>query len=244
MKIKACYGIDGPNAIKGLLLGAIALFLAGTLFNFFIAKFTFLNSIQYGFWWSSFCIASIVFMLLSSLFGKFVMCDKLINELELSGSERVLDVGCGRGLLLIAAAKKLKTGKAVGLDIWSKNDLSNNAIKNTLKNTDIEGVADKIELNTGDMTTMSFDDNSFDIIVSSMAIHNLPTKLLREKAIHEIHRVLKPGGHIALLDFMYTKEYMDSFIKLGWNEIQLSPRYFWQFPPVKVVSGKKPRGVK
>jgi arsenite methyltransferase len=195
--MKASYGIDGPNAIKGLLLGALALLFSGTLINFFLFKLTLANAVIHGFWWASFCIASIFLMLFSSLFGKFVMRDKLIDDLKIQGDEKILDVGCGRGLLLIAAAKKLKTGRAVGLDIWSQDDLSNNSAKNTFKNTEIENVTSKIELITGDMTAMHFNANSFDIIVSSMAIHNLPTKILREKAIQEINRVLKPGGQIA-----------------------------------------------
>lgn len=238
--MKAKYGIDGLNAIKGLLLGALALLFVSALINFFLFKLTLSNAIINGFWWTSFCVASIFLMLLSSLYGKFVMRDKLINDLQIKGNEKILDVGCGRGLLLIALAKKLTTGRAVGLDIWSRDDLSNNSAKNTFKNAEIENVISKIELITGDMTAMNFNNNSFDIVVSSVAIHNLQTKILREKAIQEINRVLKPGGQVALLDFQHTKEYQQLLSALGWKTVLLSKRYFWMFPPVRIVTGKKP----
>ena len=42
---------------------------------------------------------------------------------HLTGDEKVLDVGCGRGLLLIGAAKRLKSGKATGIDVWDASVL-------------------------------------------------------------------------------------------------------------------------
>jgi cyclopropane fatty-acyl-phospholipid synthase-like methyltransferase len=65
-------------------------------------------------------------MLYSSRVGKLRMRGLVIDALGLRGNERVLDVGCGRGLLLIEAAKRLPEGEAVGLDLWSTRDLSDN----------------------------------------------------------------------------------------------------------------------
>ena len=58
-------------------------------------------------------------MFASSRFGKFHARDRLLERLKLRGDETVLDVGCGHGLLLIAAAKLLPRGHAVGIDLWS-----------------------------------------------------------------------------------------------------------------------------
>jgi len=52
--------------------------------------------------------------------------------------------------------------------------------------------------------------------------------------------VLKPGGQIALLDFMATDEYFATFQSMGWKDIQLSRPSFRMFPPVRVVSGRRP----
>ena len=65
-------------------------------------------------------------MLRSSLVSKKRVCDRLVAALALSGNESVLDAGCGRGLALIGCAKKLTTGKAIGIDLWAAKDLSNN----------------------------------------------------------------------------------------------------------------------
>ncbi len=59
-------------------------------------------------------------MVWSSRVAKLKLRDRLLDSLALKGDEKILDVGCGRGLLLIGAAKRLKTGKATGIDVWSR----------------------------------------------------------------------------------------------------------------------------
>jgi ubiquinone/menaquinone biosynthesis C-methylase UbiE len=90
--------------------------------------------------------------------------DRLVAALALSADERVLDAGCGRGLALIGCAKKLATGKAVGIDIWAAKDLSNNNPDATRANAAAEGVADRVEVETGDITDLPFSDASFDAV--------------------------------------------------------------------------------
>src|SRR5690242_1799403 len=97
-------------------------------------------------------------MLWSSLVGKKRVRDRLVAALALSGNEHVLDAGCGRGLALIGCAKKLTTGKAIGIDLWAAKDQSNNTPQATLANAAAEGVADRIEVKTGDITKLPFPD--------------------------------------------------------------------------------------
>ena len=75
-------------------------------------------------------------------------------------------MGCGRGAVLLATAKRLPNGKAVGVDLW-RADQTDNSPAATERNAEIEGVADRIELHTADMTALPFEDNTFDVIVSS-----------------------------------------------------------------------------
>jgi arsenite methyltransferase len=70
---------------------------------------------------------------------KFRHRDRMLNMLSWKGSERVLDVGTGKGLLAIGAAKRLTDGKSVGIDIWNKNDLSGNSLEAVLRNVRIDG---------------------------------------------------------------------------------------------------------
>lgn len=241
---KYIYGIDAPPVIKQLALTGILALIVGLVgykfiisHNAFIAivvlsvalMFTFIN------------LTFVVLMFWSSLFGKMIMRDKIINSLNLKGDETILDVGCGRGLLLIGVAKKLnKNGKAVGIDLWRSEDLSTNSETVTRDNAKLEGVSDKVELISGDMVNMQFNDSQFDVIVSSMAIHNVPTSEGRFKAIQEIVRTLKVSGHLVILDFQHTREYEKYLKQLGWTDVQLSSRNYIMFPPVRVITGRKP----
>jgi arsenite methyltransferase len=163
---------------------------------------------------------------LGSLFFKFRDRDWLFDQLKLAGTEKVLDVGCGHGLLLIGAAKKLSEGKAHGIDLWVQEDQAANSKDATLENAKLEGVADKVEIQSGDMRQMPFADGTFDAIVSSWAIHNIYDQNEREKALAEIARVLKPGGRLAILDIDHAPAYHRYFQGRGFKSAQLlGPRY-------------------
>ena len=130
--------------------------------------------------------------------GKFAVWADLLDRLELKGDERLLDIGCGRGAVLLMAAQRLPRGRAVGVDVWSTKDQSGNAEQVTRQNAELEGVADRVELHTADMRELPFDDGSFDVVVSSLAIHNVPGAGERARALCEAARVLKKGGKLAI----------------------------------------------
>jgi SAM-dependent methyltransferase len=139
--------------------------------------------------------------------GKFAVWAKLLDQLRLKGDERLLDIGCGRGAVLLMAAQCLPRGQAVGVDVWSTTDQSGNAEQVTRHNAVLEGVADRVELHTADMRTLPFDDGSFDVVVSSLAIHNVSGAGERAKALREAARVLKKGGKLAIADIRHTRAY-------------------------------------
>ena len=113
-------------------------------------------------------------MVWSSRVAKLRLRDQLLDSLALRGDERVLDVGCGRGLLAIGAAKRLKNGKVVGIDVWSPIDLSGNTPDAAKANAKLEGVADKVRIENGDAQKLVYPDNHYDVVVSSLALHNIP----------------------------------------------------------------------
>ena len=139
-------------------------------------------------------------MLLYAKWGKFRHRDMMLNMLRWRGDERVLDVGTGRGLLLIGAARRLTTGRGTGIDVWSTKDLSGNSLSRTQANIDVEGVQDKVNIKSDDARKLSFPDASFDVVLSNLCIHNIPASDGRAQACREIARVLKPGGTALISD--------------------------------------------
>src|SRR5262249_19076610 len=147
------------------------------------------------------------YMYFASRTGKLAERDRLLDAIEWTGHEYVLDVGCGRGLLLIGAAKKLQDGRAVGIDVWNVEDLSGNRADVVLRNAELEGVRDRVNVQTADMRRLPFAAGIFDVIVSRAAIHNLYSGADRAVAIREIARVLKPGGQSVIADIRHHREY-------------------------------------
>jgi len=165
--------------------------------------------------------------------GKFVVWGELLDQLNLQGDEHILDIGCGRGAVLLLAAQRLTTGRAVGVDLWRRADQSGNSSEGTLRNAEAEGVAERVELHTADMTALPVQDNSFDVVVSSVAIHNVKGSAGRRKAIQEIVRVLRPGGRLMIADIFGTREYEQHLASFGLNSIirhDLGWRMWWSGP--------------
>jgi SAM-dependent methyltransferase len=161
--------------------------------------------------------------------GKFEVWAEILDGLRLRGDETVLDLGCGRGAVLLAAAKLLASGRAVGVDIW-RADQTHNSQQNTLRNAELEGVADRVEVRTADITDLPFDNDSVDVIVSSLVVHNIPSPQARAKAISEAARVLRPGGRLVLADIWATRRHVRQLRELGWADARrrgLGWRMWW-----------------
>lgn len=114
-----------------------------------------------------------------------------------SDANRVLDVGCGSGRLCIAIARARPAATIVGLDNFSATYIRGHGEANTLENFRVAGIAGRATVRTGDMRDMPFEDHSFDLVTSSAAIDHLPEDEIR-KTLHEVRRVLVPGGQFFL----------------------------------------------
>jgi arsenite methyltransferase len=211
------YGIDG--ALVGLVgLVVLALVLAGVGLALLVIGHT---------WWSAVPLAGGLCVLLfctgylyTTRVGKFWAWAGILRELGLCGDERVLDMGCGRGAVLFQAARLVPRGRAVGVDIWRTRDQSGNSVEAADRNVHLEGVADRVELRTADMTSMPFENESFDLVLSSLAIHNIPGRENRGRAIDEAIRVLKPGGRLVIADLAYTARYAAQLRERGMQNVE------------------------
>jgi arsenite methyltransferase len=220
---KPNYGIDAPGLVRGFLVGAFILLAIG------IALLTFSASL--GSW--SKIIAGLIFLFSLYPFGMFCLMnyesriakivdrEKILNLVNWRGNEQVLDVGCGRGLMLIGAAKRLTSGKAIGVDIWLERDQSSNHLNAPMQNAKIEGVEHRVLVKTADMRKLPFPDQTFDVVVSSWVLHNLEQKNERAIALEEMLRVLKPNETLLLTDIINREEYLDQLATLKVKNIQL-----------------------
>ena len=224
---RGSYGIDAPYAPAFLAAMAVVYLLMAILSG----RWRMLVPM-------TFMLAFLVFYLHGTLRGKFVAWAGLLDQLHLRGDELILDLGCGRGAVLLMAAQHLTTGRAVGVDLWRSFDQSGNSLEATRRNASAEGVADRVELHTANMTSLPFADSSFDVVVSSVAIHNISRRADRDKAIEEAVRVLRPGGRLMIADVRATRQYREQLARSGMNEVgRRRLEWFW---PAQLVTATKP----
>jgi len=113
----------------------------------------------------------------------------LVQELNLRGDEKVLEIGSGPGRLSIEIGKLLPNGEVVGIDI------SENMLKLASAKAE-ELKVGNVKFVVGDALNLKFPDESFDVVVTSQLLHWIPDA---HKFLFEIHRVLKTGGKIGLI---------------------------------------------
>jgi len=103
----------------------------------------------------------------------------------------VLDVGTGRGLLPIKIAQKNERLKAYGIDI------SKNAVDAARRDALASGLENAPQFEVGDVCALPFEDEFFDLVVSTFSMHHWPDTT---SGFNEIFRVLKPGGEAWIYD--------------------------------------------
>lgn len=241
MPAKPNYGIDAPNVIRNLILGGVALAAIAFFFpRFTVGHVTFIANPGF-FYSAAACIVPGVLMLIYAKIGKFRHRDRILAKIDWTGAEQVLDVGTGRGLLLIGAAKKLSTGHATGIDIWNTEDLSGNAPEALAQNIAWEDVGGATTVKSEDARKMTFADASFDVVLSNLCLHNIYQREGRAQACREIARVLKPGGTAVLSDFRHMREYETVLREAGLKMEMCPPDWTGTFPPLRILVAHKRR---
>ena len=238
------YGIDAPNVLRNLLgLGVLGLVLSavgprqvrlGPVVVLLHATF---------FWAGLLLTIQGLLFLVYVKWGKMRHRDWMLSMVTWRGDERVLDVGCGRGLLLAGAAKRLDalggTGTATGIDIWSQVDMGANSEAATRRNLELEGVSGRCELVEMGAEAMRFADGSFEVVVSNLCLHNIPAREGRRRAVMEIGRVLAAGGVALLSDYKNTGEYVGWLKEMGFAVERRWGSWVTTFPPLRVVVARK-----
>ena len=221
------YGLDAPIVVGTLGAGGVAALIAGFALGRVALAVAGLS-----------LLLTAVAMAWSSIVGKVRAVETLLSDLGLAGDERLLDVGCGRGLLLVAAAKRLPCGSVVGVDRWRARDQSGNSRAATKANLQRERVADRSTVVDADARQLPFPDDDFDIVVCSLLLHNLSGVAARAAALNEMLRVLRPVGTLGIIDIAHTAEYATVLERAGLDVTRR--RTVSIFPPAHIVLAHRP----
>jgi SAM-dependent methyltransferase len=187
-----------PGLQAGIALGGL-IGLAGIVL-FVLAPIAFVyNVVLIGVGAISLALGSVLWIVTSQRLRERAR-RRMLESVAWRGDEHVLDVGCGNGFLLVEVARRLTTGRATGIDLW-QTQAGAQSSEVAWRNARIAGVDDRIEIHNVDARTMPFDDQSFDVIVSSLMLHHAGGAADRDQVLREMLRVLKPGGTLLLYDF-------------------------------------------
>ena len=130
--------------------------------------------------------------------------EKLLQLARIKDGERILDVGCGTGTLAIAAKRRVGPGGTVyGID--ASPEMLARAEKKARK------AGAEIVFKRGLAEAIPFPDAHFDVVLSTVMLHHLPSKV-RSQCATEIRRVLKPGGRVLAVDFEGMSDQRRNFL--------------------------------
>ncbi len=117
--------------------------------------------------------------------------ERLMEFLQLSGDETVLDAGCGSGFHSLLMAEQLPKGEVIAVDV------STEMLDQLRKNAKKAGVSDRIQVVHADGLHLDLEDESVDRALSAAVWHHLDDP---QGACNEMARVVRPGGRIVVSD--------------------------------------------
>lgn len=184
-------------------------------------------------------LALVISMLAYSFWGRFNIRKRMLGMVRWNGNETVLDIGAGRGLLAIAAAKRLRSGTVVAVDDWHAAGSAGARLEAAQRNLELARVHDRVELRSDDARDIAFVDNSFDAVLSLLALHKIEDGAGRAKACSEIARVLKPQGIAIIADCAHARDYARAFEAAGLKVEGPKSHLYEAFIPLEIVTARK-----
>lgn len=162
--------------------------------------------------------------------------EALLADTELPANARILDVGCGPGELACSLTRR-------GFNVWGI-DISNQMVEHARERLVNEGLSTADRLTVGDIEKLDFGDTFFDVVIASGVIEYQKTD---EPALTEIHRVLKPGGHMIINvtnKFGYIKWIEDAYRwfkrrPLGWNLLNFVKKTILRKGPLNALPERR-----
>ena len=209
------YGVDAPAVVRMLTGFGVGGVVAGMAVAAF-APWTALSIAGWVLLAAALAPLTLGMMMIAyAIAGKRRFRDWMLARHAWRGDEHVLDIGAGRGLMAIGAARRVHTGRVTAIDVWRAEDLGGNGADALRANLDAAGVAGRVAIETTDARAIALPDGSVDVVLSVLCLHNIEPAAAREEALSEIARVLRPGGVAYVADYILTRSYAEGFRRLG-----------------------------
>jgi ubiquinone/menaquinone biosynthesis C-methylase UbiE len=164
---------------------------------------------------------------------------RLVDWLPLKPAATMLDVATGAGAVLLPAARLLGSeGHITGID------LSDGLLRQAEALAQAEGLTN-VELRKMDAEHLEFDDQTFDFVTCAFSLQFFPNM---EAALHEMHRVCKPGGWLGLTVFDRTPPPFDPLFPTAMQQFAeyqgklCIPPHGMSFAPEELEGFLKPHG--
>lgn len=141
------------------------------------------------------------------LLGGDAAREQLIEQAAIRSGQRILDVGCGTGSLLVQLKRRYAEAEAVGLDPDPR------ALARARRKGRRAGFM--YQLDHGFADELPYADASFDCVVSSFMFHHLEDAD-RSRMLGEVRRVLKPGARLHLMDFVKADSHSGAHAWMRW----------------------------
>ncbi|MCF8331158.1 MAG: class I SAM-dependent methyltransferase [Bacteroidales bacterium] len=120
-----------------------------------------------------------------------------MSHLPEVSDKKVLDLGCGNGMVSFYLAQNHNVNTVVGVDVNHNNVTIANAEKIKRETPNVYFIIDDAQNLT------QIEDDSFDILINIESAFHYPNK---DQFMDEVHRVLKPGGQFIIADIVRTKK--------------------------------------
>jgi ubiquinone/menaquinone biosynthesis C-methylase UbiE len=140
---------------------------------------------------------------LQRLLGIKLVHRQLVDQARIQPDQRILEIGCGTGNLMILIKRLHPDAEVVGIDPDPK------ALARAQRKAGREALS--VQLDRGFAEELPYPDASFDRVLSALMFHHLGPEE-KEKTLGEARRVLKPGGSLHLLDFGGERVRSNGFI--------------------------------
>jgi SAM-dependent methyltransferase len=131
-------------------------------------------------------------------------------------------------------------GTVHAIDIWSQSALPAPSPDIARRNAEIEGVADRVQIENGHSSAIPYPANTFDIVTDYRVLQSARRRVARAHTVREIARVLKPGGRAVICESLRVIRPVPALVKVEGLRVREQRLCFTALPPLGIVIIEKP----